>query len=276
MIPLKVMHVWDQAGVACLLAKYLRKDGHKVDIFKRSGYDPFGILKYYSVSEVDLDGKQFLDLVTEKSEYYDIIHIHSIPSLVSKIKRKNKTCKIVLHYHGSDVRKKPISELIKCNMQADCILVATEDLLAYFPKATYLPNPIDIEHFVFQKRNSKNAFSFYSDGEFPDKTEQLLKNKGINFKINYINRLKNPILYTDLPKFFINYGIYVDIRFIDINNTNKQLITSFSKTALECLASGIRVLSPYFKMEEKLPEIHKPKIVLEKTMEIYQSLMLQK
>ena len=269
MKPLKIMHVWDQAGVACLLAKHHKIQGHTIDIYKRTGYDPFGILKFYQVPELNLDGPDFLNFVIEKSSSYDIIHIHSIPSLAPRIKKKIPNKKIVLHYHGSDIRKKSITEIREYNKHADYLIVAAADLLEWLPEANYIPIPVDTEHFVHQKRCSEKAFTLYSDSDFPSKSENLLKKHGFELHIQYINRLKSPIIqYADIPCFLKDFGTYVDIRFYDKNN----LINSYSKTALECLALGLKVLGPSLKFEQNLPEIHNSKNVAEEVMLIYHKL----
>ena len=37
----KILHIWDQAGVACVLAKYQRRIGHDVKVIKRASFDKF-------------------------------------------------------------------------------------------------------------------------------------------------------------------------------------------------------------------------------------------
>lgn len=45
---MKILHVWDQAGVSYVLAKYQRAIcGHDVEVLKRNGFDPFDIAGFY-------------------------------------------------------------------------------------------------------------------------------------------------------------------------------------------------------------------------------------
>ena len=71
-----------------------------------------------------------------------------------------------------------------------------------------------------------------------------------------------------MPTLIENYGTYVDLRFEGGN-----LIQAYSKTALECLGAGLRVLGPTLEYEYKLPEIHKGENVSTAVMEIYKNLL---
>jgi hypothetical protein len=44
---MRVLHVWDQAGVSGILAKYQRSLGHVAEVVVRDGYDPAGQKKFY-------------------------------------------------------------------------------------------------------------------------------------------------------------------------------------------------------------------------------------
>jgi hypothetical protein len=88
---MNILHVWDQAGVACILSKFQRRIGHNVSILKRTGYDPFKIFSFYDEPLLDLDSKKFIDFVIEESTQYDIIHVHSLYKIVPLIRKKIKT-----------------------------------------------------------------------------------------------------------------------------------------------------------------------------------------
>ena len=103
---MKILHVWDQAGVACILAKQHRKQGHEVRILKRAGYDPFGISQFYGEPLLDMDGKSFLKFAVKQADGYDAVHVHSIYKIIPDLRKKYPDKKLVLHYHGSEVRDK--------------------------------------------------------------------------------------------------------------------------------------------------------------------------
>ena len=80
----------------------------------------------------------------------------------------------------------------------------------------------------------------------------------------YYNRTKTPILYEEIPTLLKKYNVYVDIRIV-----NDKILENLSKTALESLACGLKVLN--FKLEylDKLSEIHNPKNVVNQLENIY-------
>jgi len=64
----KILHVWDQAGVACVLAKYQRRLGHDVKVIKRAGFDKFKIYSFHGEREFKtLLGFQFLKIAEKSS-----------------------------------------------------------------------------------------------------------------------------------------------------------------------------------------------------------------
>lgn len=72
---MNILHVWDQAGVACILSKFQRRIGHNVSILT-TDYDRFKIFSFYDEPLLDLVGKKFIDFVLEEYSQYDIIHVH--------------------------------------------------------------------------------------------------------------------------------------------------------------------------------------------------------
>src|SRR5207249_2393987 len=110
----------------------------------------------------------------------DILHIHSRSDMVFKLRKEfGNSKKIILHYHGTDIRgikkqklphRSKLSDLairgiftyrrvrdailirkrIHSNAQrlADAVIVSTPDLLSLVSNGKYLPNPIDTHHFT--------------------------------------------------------------------------------------------------------------------------------
>ena len=72
------------------------------------------------------------------------------------------------------------------------------------------------------------------------------------------------MLYAEIPNFLKKYDIYVDIRIV-----NDKLIESLSKTALESLACGLKVLNYKLEYIDKLPEKHNPLNVVNQLQNIY-------
>ena len=80
--------MWDQSGVACILAKYQKKLGHDAKVIRRDCYDPYGIYKYYNDLVEFVDEKNFLDFCLQKAKGADIVHIHSRTDALFYLKKK--------------------------------------------------------------------------------------------------------------------------------------------------------------------------------------------
>ena len=72
------------------------------------------------------------------------------------------------------------------------------------------------------------------------------------------------MLYEEIPNFLKQYNIYVDIRIV-----NDKILENFSKTALESLACGLKVLNYKIEYIDKFPEMHNPINVVNQLEHIY-------
>ena len=272
--------------------------------------DKYGILKFYK-DYVDLvDRSNFAEYCLSEAKNADVIHIHSAEQLVIKIRKAyGNSKKIVLHYHGTDIRglknkNKPNSSTIQNTttrtksfaakvknrlrlMQmgyyrslriesqklANEILVSTPDLLLLIPHAKYLPNPVDVDHFSkdndtpHNKVNKNNALTIKTEIGNSEKVLEYCKKNNIDLKIDVFDRTKSPLLYEEIPNFLKKYNIYIDIRIV-----NDKILENLSKTALESLACGLKVLNYKLEYLDKLPEIHNPENVINQLENIYNNI----
>ena len=261
-----VLHIWDQAGVGCVIAKYQRKLGLESFVIKRDGFDPFGIMNFYNQKTFrTLFGFQFLKTVIKKSKDFDILHVHDLFQLLPDLKKRYPKKKIILHYHGTKLRTTSRSKRIEFEKNADSVLVSTPDLLS-FSDAKYLPNPVDTEHFSsrnIQKNNLALCFLFSNNSEH-ELVKELEKHE-IKVNLNCVNRKQKPIFYQDMPNFLSNYEYYVDIKFIYDNKPAAAL----SMTGLQALSLGMKVINYNYEVLNSLPNQHEPKRVVEKLNTIY-------
>ena len=295
-----------QAGVACILAKYQRMNDIKSKVLSSNKIDKYGILRFYK-DYVDLvDRANFVEYCLSEAKSADIIHIHSVEQLVIKIRKTfGNSKKIILHYHGTDIRglknknnpnsstiqntktrTKSFAAKVKNRLSliqmgyykslrtesqklANKILVSTPDLLVLLPHAKYLPNPVDVDHFSkddinHNKVNNNNALTINTTSGDIKKTLLYCKENNVNLKIDVLDRTKTPILYEQIPNFLKKYNVYVDIRIV-----NDKILENFSKTALESLSCGLKVLNYKLEYIERLPEIHNPVNVTHELENIY-------
>lgn len=297
---MRILHIWDQAGVACILAKYQRLQGHQSKVIRISGQDKFGIYSFYKeyVFDVKLDG--FAEKCIQEAKSADVVHIHSRIDILLKLRENfGRSKKIILHYHGTDIRglkrqklphRSRLSDLairskiiyrkirekillkkqihIKAQRLADAVIVSTPDLLQLVMKdSRYLPNPVDTDHFkprVVLRNEQKDALTI--DTEVTDIPWALnySKKHGINLDIEVYDRIKDPIIYAYMPDFLRKYKVYVDIRYV-----NERILENLSKTALEALACGLKVLDYKLDYCQGLPAEYDPLNVTSSLSTIY-------
>ena len=302
---MKILHINDQAGVACILAKYLRYNGIDSKVISPYRVDKFGIFKFYK-DYVDLvEPVKFIDYCISEAKKADIIHVHTTEELVVRLRKTfGDSKKIILHYHGTDIRglknknnsnisirenitikKKLLLRKVKKRLWlvkmgyfkplrtesqklADEILVATPDLLSLLPNAKYLPNPIDVEHFskdnASNNKSDKTALTIKTESGNIEKALQYCKENNIDLKIDVFDRTKTPLMHKEIPDLLKKYSVYVDIRVV-----NDKILESYSKTALESLACGLTVLNYKLEYVDKLPEMHNPVNVINRLQNIY-------
>lgn len=295
-----ILHVWDQAGVAYTLAKYQQQvQGHEAKVIMIGNYNKYGISEFYKQYILNAALEEFTEKCMEKAKSADILHIHSRIDVLLKLRQKfGNSKKIILHYHGTDIRglkkqklphRSQLSDLairsimmfrrirdkvlfrkrmhIKAQRMADTVIVSTPDLLHLVAKGIHLPNPVDTDHFKpdsISKNEQKEALTI--DTEVTDIQWALdyCKRHNISLNIEVYNRIKDPIVYKDMPEFLRRYKTYVDIRYV-----NKAILQNLSKTALEALACGLKVLDYQLKYRQGLPREHDPINVISRLSNIY-------
>lgn len=233
---LKVLHVWNTAGVASTIAKFMdRLHGTESRVLMRASEDPFG-LTYYGGPARRWGAKRFLLHAVLEARKYDIVHVHYYDRAVRFIKRLFPSQKVVLHYHGDDIRGAWEMKRERWE-KADAILVSTPDLLTGAPPGVlYLPDPVDPELFhpipEFRKLGTALHITYSRYEHSPDVRLANEWAKSERVELTVINRDSSPIPFTDMPGFLNRFEFYVD----------QIAIPSLSKTALEALACGLRVI----------------------------------
>jgi len=313
-VKMRILHIEDAAAVACILAKYQnRAQGYESKVVKLDKYDKFGFYSFYKdYVNIVTSEEQFFNSVQEEAEKADIVHVHSKVEMVPYLRNKfGKSKKIVLHYHGTDIRglnkqklphRSRISDTAirliysyrrlrnaillkkrihsKVQSLSDLIIVSTPDLLQHIStkrgiKKIYLPNPVDTDFFnskFIPSANSKvkpQAEAVTMDTEVTNMSwvHKYLKTNNISLDIDVYDRIKHPLMYSELPGFLKRYKIYVDIRYVD-----GKILPNLSKTGLEALACGLDVLDFDLKSRHGLPIEHCPLTVISKLSEEYAQL----
>jgi glycosyltransferase involved in cell wall biosynthesis len=290
-----ILHI-DPCGFACIFAIYQRLQGHESKVIIPGYQDKYGIIKFYKDYVVWVPEQEFFEKCIEEASRADIIHIHSLINVLFKLRKKfGRSKKIVLHYHGTDIRgsHQPVERstsqsnlayalFLKAKMRArkllrnrrhlkaqrlaDAVIVSTPDLLQWVTNCTYLPNPVDIDHFkpqtIYEKK--KNALIIKTEVTDTRWVLDYCKNNNINLDIEVYDRAQSPIMHADMPNFLRQYTVYVDIRYV-----NETVLQALSKTGLEALACGLKVLNYRLECRQGLPIEHDPRNVISCLSNIY-------
>ncbi|MGQ3412324.1 glycosyltransferase family 4 protein [Natrinema sp. LN54] len=160
---ISVVHVGNTAGVASTIANEQRRLGidSTVLVYNEEKYE-FGADEIVQVKPEsdDISGKVFalhniknrVIEIQKRLDSYDVLHFHFrsaidianplLPRGLDLPIWKAQGKRIVMHFHGSDIRWSGVARLYR--MFADEILVSTPDLLEWAPdRAHWAPRPID-------------------------------------------------------------------------------------------------------------------------------------
>ena len=290
-----MLHIWDQAGVAFILAKFQQANGNESKVIRIKNADKYGIDEFYKEYGLFVAPEELIYKSIEEARKADIIHIHSLPEMVINIRKIYGGSKIIiLHYHGTDIRGFSKDNLrtfnlgnilkpkiivkkikkrrlhIKAQRLADRVIVSTPDLIQLVKGSVFLPNPIDTDHFNNKKLTKERSVDISkgvivnSEVTNIELAMNYFEHMKIDLNIDIYDRTKNPIYYKDVPNFLKKYDVYVDLRFV-----NRKLLKNLSKTALEALACGLRVLNYKLEYMNNLPSEHCPTNVVTILSSIY-------
>lgn len=271
---------------------------HTGTVIMRRSHDPYGISAYYS-PPCHLVGKgmggalTFYLTTVMASPRQDILHICAGIKYVELFKKISMGGKVILHYHGSDVRNVTYEFRMNAERYADHILVATPDLLdyKYDMEPTYIPNPVDTELFSPSAIPDNNrGLVFMKPGQKPESTLQRLHDLGLgdiewdlatrSSDVHAVDTLPetrflqfgrpNQIQYRDMPALLSKYRYYGEIYH---NVTSGSWYTADSATGLQALSLGLVVIRHDGSIVKELPPEHRPEEVAARVKTVYDTLL---
>jgi hypothetical protein len=292
---MRILHILDAAGVACIYSKYQRMRGYDaMVIWNKDVADKYGIYDFYKDYLINVTFEEFTQTCLREAVNVDVIHVHGYIDILFELRKKfERQKKIILHYHGTDIRglkkqmlphrsllsdtaiklkmlyRKKIGH-VRAQKLADAVCVSTPDLLPLVSNGIHIPIPIDTEHFSPNGNPNvelKEAFTINSEVTNIQRALDLCKKNKINLDIEVIDRTKNPILYSSIPDFIRQYRTYVDIRYV-----NDIVLENLSSTALQSLACGLSVVDYNLDFRRGLPKEHDAAIVASQLSKIYSEL----
>ncbi len=291
---LKILHVWDVAGVAGCMSKYQRRLGHDVKCIIKKSLDTFrfrdvyeydyfieskirifkGIIRKIKVLSIFID---YIYLWIYIKKYNpDIIHFHVIEyyPLLFPFRKK------LIEFHGTRLRNKladgSINKLKKTpnwifkiyKIFSIPYFVSTIDLLNDVPDRNIkrlIHNPVDTELFNREKYlKVLYGKALYIKNHYEDSDRAKEISGFLKMDLTIYDRKKDSYFHhKDFPEFLSNFDLFID----------RHNIHSLSKTALECLSLDINVIDWNYCFIKELPNYHKPENVAKKTIEIYKEIV---
>ncbi|HEV8405030.1 MAG TPA: hypothetical protein VGQ13_03895 [Nitrososphaera sp.] len=265
---LKILHIWNIGGTS-LIARTMNRlfpESYST-VVMRKVWDIWNLTTYGELW--DVGPKMFVAKALLYSRKFDIIHVHALDKIVPWIKLIYPRKPVVLQYHGLDIRGEwNDPNKVKLWSKADVLLVWTSDLLEGAPaNVKCLTNPVDTELFFPNiKPASKGKafhFSYYADEE-----AKALANK-MKLYLDIHDRLNNPIPNNNMPNVYSQYEYYIDVK---RKSPETPVIRHISRSALEALACGLKVITAEGKVIEAFPEEHNPENVARELWKVYSGL----
>jgi len=257
---MKLLNIWNTNGDASTLETEHTARGHEVFTLMCKGYDEqLDIGNFTRVSK-----EIFVPYALKKARESDIIHIHAKDRLVPTIKAIYPKKKVVLTYHGSEIRsnngdnpsldistgkRNYWAEREKYWGKADAITVTTKDLLGGAPEnVVYTPAPVDKSLWKRSEEYTKKT-AYYSrywgrQAEADIMAFQWAKKGGMSLHISTRKRT-----YSEYRKSLESYEYFLDIKQVP----SGEVLRVLSRSGLEFLALGGKVLNNG-KIYKKFPE----------------------
>lgn len=233
---MRILHLFNTAGVPTLLSQYMRTQGHTSQVLTTRASDKFS--QTDPGAWVVSRARWFYLKSILEAHNFDLLVVHANARLISYLKYLKRP--LVLYCHGSELRSWPgrvISDLQWGDYKH--VIVATPDLLDLLPdipeEITYIPNPVSPMFKPGPPPAVPRAFTFSYGADL--EALDLAREKGLDLDI-----LQRTFKWRQMPDLFKGYSHYIDIK---RDHLGEMLIRGevLSMTALEALASGLTVLT---------------------------------
>lgn len=285
---MKVLHLWNTGGGPSVMARH---SSYASRVLMARYMDPYDICACYGdvctvVDSPVLRSRYFGLRALIESRQYDIVHIHAGPKLFywfHKFSSLFQKKRLIFHYHGSDIRLTPEEIRLSIEKHADKILVSTPDLLDYKldVELTYMPNPVDTKLFARREDipcNNRGRCNLKPGQDIAWTKEALEKfgYGGVDWDFQHRvggaaeRHSKHSVVFANMPDLLSDYEYYADVHYDQNTGMSYQ---ADSKTALEAMSLGLKVLRYDGSVSDRLPERHKPENVARELDSVYRNIV---
>lgn len=268
---MRILHIWNTAGVASIIAKNMdRIYGTQSNVLMKKDWDKFGFTTYgelLSYKHNTLFHKvDFILKCLKKAQDFDIIHVHGQWKILPITKLLYPSKPLIAHFHGTDIRGL-WNKRKKFWKFADVLLYSTLDLKdEETPReAIFILNPVDMDLFYPKHDVLFPNDAFHITYNADNEAKRLAQQYGLKLVIH-----DRSIPYRKFADELCNYGYYIDVKAVA---PSFRIYNFLSKTGLEALACGLKVINRDGNILEGLPEEHKPESVTRILYSLYKTLL---
>lgn len=237
-LTVRILSVWDTAGVFVPIAKWLNEHGCEARILMRSEHDPHGQTRLSPYARMVDSYRDFIIAVIDEILTFrpTVIHVNYIYEELPLVRLIAPLTPIIYQYHGGDVRERIARGLPphEETQLADKIIVSTDDLQAY---GEWYDRPIPDTFYYRGGRVPGTALMNYVSYVIIDQrplAARLCSERGL--KLTILDRDEGPTVpYVGMPSFLSKFEYYLDFK----GHIERTVL---SKTALEALACGCKVI----------------------------------
>jgi len=249
---MRVLYLWDTAGVFATVAKWLNDNGHEARIVMNEDCDPFGHSESSGCAVMVKGPKAYyLELIKQIRGFKpDVIHVSDNIESILLARLFAPRTPIFLTYHGPIRRRKKIHPESKL---VEKLTVAIPDLSNY---GEWMDRPIRDTFYYRGGRKLNTALMLYADYwliDWREKARDWARDNKIELTI--LDRTKgDSVPYLEMPEYLSRFEYYLDWKG---HKYNEDGSITFSLMAMEAAACGSKVIhdADFNKIYESLKVI---------------------
>ena len=261
---MRVLHIHNVAGVSSLLARHMdRQFATQSLVVTRKALDRYALTDYGVVWECG--ATEFAIRCLLKARWFDIVHVHDFDKMVGYLKFLYSRKPVVLEYHSHRFMN-GWSERGEPWRRADRVLVSTPNLLGNAPSGvTLLPNPVEVARFRHLETRVEGTAAYFIKHKKDEEVAEVVKKEAaaMGLVLQVFDVRKQAIPHEKMPSVIGKLGYLFD----------QHYCNALSKTALEALAQGCKVVRWDGQVVEGLPPEHLPETSAAKLHSIYRELL---